>query len=306
MQAIPQISVQIVHIQGPLKGEIQEFADPEIWIGRHPSCHIRFPKDLAIISRKHAVIEREGNRFKLIDKSANGTYVNGKPVEEIYLKNGDVLVFAEGGPKVSFLTKMLEKSQEVPRPRPSATPVEPPRQKSPSPAPDSRPANRPPQKTAPPVQASSEPPPAAAEKTQAPLIIQYGPTLQSFKELPVTIGQDPSCDFVLPHAAIESRHARISFRQGQYWIEDLTGKGRTSVDNAPISRPTPLQTECRLSLSPSGPHFRFFGAGRLAEIEEPVEEPDASSDSEAHSPSSPAQSSGAPKPGGLFKKFFKG
>ena len=54
------------------------------------------------MSRKHAEIIREGNRFKLVDLSANGTFVNGKRVKEVYLKDGDVLTFAEGGPKVSF------------------------------------------------------------------------------------------------------------------------------------------------------------------------------------------------------------
>jgi len=98
----PVIVVQLVHIYGPLKGEIQEFSESMILIGRHPSCHVLFPKDVAIVSRRHAQIVREGNRFKLIDQSDNGTFVNGKRVKEAYLKDGDVLIFAEGGPKVSF------------------------------------------------------------------------------------------------------------------------------------------------------------------------------------------------------------
>ena len=57
----PAIVVQLVHIEGPLKGEIQEFLEPEISIGRHPSCQVQFPKDLTIISRKHGQIIREGN-----------------------------------------------------------------------------------------------------------------------------------------------------------------------------------------------------------------------------------------------------
>ena len=69
--------VQLVHIKGPFKGEIQEFLDNEIFIGRHPSCHVQSPNQLAIISRRHAQIIREGNRFKLVDQSANGTVLNG-------------------------------------------------------------------------------------------------------------------------------------------------------------------------------------------------------------------------------------
>ncbi len=108
MKRPPVIVVQLIHIQGPLKGEIQDFSESAILIGRLPSCHLRFPNDLAYISRKHAEIVREGNQFKLIDHSANGTFVNGKKVKETYLKDGDVLTFSEGGPKVSFLTQMKE------------------------------------------------------------------------------------------------------------------------------------------------------------------------------------------------------
>jgi pSer/pThr/pTyr-binding forkhead associated (FHA) protein len=106
----PSILVTFVHIEGPLKGEIQELREDEIFIGRHPSCHVLFPKDFRIISRNHAQIIREGNRFKLLDQSSNGTFVNGERVKGTYLVSGDVLVFAEGGPKVSFLTTIEEGS----------------------------------------------------------------------------------------------------------------------------------------------------------------------------------------------------
>ena len=108
MKSPPHITVKLVHILGPLKGEIQDYSEPVITIGRSPSSHLCFPADLAIISRKHAEILREGNRFKLIDHSTNGTFVNGKRIKESYLKDGDVMMFAEGGPKVSFLTQIKE------------------------------------------------------------------------------------------------------------------------------------------------------------------------------------------------------
>lgn len=113
MKNRPPIMVQLIHIEGPLKGEIQEFYDSEIYIGRHPSCLVCFPKDQALISRKHARIIREGNRFKLIDQSTNGTFVNGKKVNEIYLRDGDVLAISERGPKMSFLAKFVESRQVI-------------------------------------------------------------------------------------------------------------------------------------------------------------------------------------------------
>ena len=58
MKRAPVIVTQLVHIQGPLKGEIQEFSEAAISIGRDPSNSVRFPKDLTTLSRKHAEIVR--------------------------------------------------------------------------------------------------------------------------------------------------------------------------------------------------------------------------------------------------------
>jgi len=46
MATTPVIVIQIIHIEGPLKGEIQDLSDSEISIGRHPSCHVQFPQRL--------------------------------------------------------------------------------------------------------------------------------------------------------------------------------------------------------------------------------------------------------------------
>ena len=258
MKKVPTIIMQLVHIEGPMKGEIQEFSDYEVSIGRHPSCHVQFPKDFAIISREHARIVREGNRFKLIDQSTNGTYLNGTKITEAILKDGDILLFADGGPKVSFLTKLGESPSDSPPAAETqaiqATP--PPRSQPQKP---SMSVSRPPQVPQPELR---------AEKAQMPLIIQYGPTLRSFKELPVTIGKSPTCDFSIDHPGILEQHAQIFFTQGQYWVKDLTGRNQITIDGSPVPSQAALQPENRLSLSSNGPNFRFLGAGRLAEIEE--------------------------------------
>jgi pSer/pThr/pTyr-binding forkhead associated (FHA) protein len=256
----PTVVVQLVHIEGPLKGEIQDFLDSEISLGRHPSCQVQFPKDLAIISRKHALITREGNQFKLSDQSANGTFLNGKRVTEAYLKSGDVMIFAEGGPKVSFLTRIEENAQALEKfnqPRVSAEMQSEPVEKIPP--------------TPPPV----EPAPEARvsiQKVQVPLVIQYGPTLRSFKELPVMIGKNPDCDFSLEYPGILDRHAQLFFDQDQYWVKDLTGQNMVLINAAPVHIQAPLNPDDLLSLSPKGPTFRFLGGGRLAEHEEPAPE----------------------------------
>ena len=259
----PTIVVQLVHIEGPLKGEIQEFLDSEISIGRHPACQVQFPKDLAIISRKHALITREGNRFKFSDQSANGTFLNGKRVTEAYLKSGDVLIFAEGGPKVSFLTRIEESAQAL--------------EKLNQPGASTEMQSEPVEKITPPP-LPTEPVPEAQvsiQKVRVPLVIQYGPTLRSFKELPVIIGKNPDCDFSLEHPGILDRHAQLFFDQDQYWVKDLTGQNLVLINAAPVHIQAPLNPDNLLSLSPKGPTFRFLGGGRLAEHQEPAPELDS-------------------------------
>ena len=278
------IVVTIVHIEGPLKGEIQEFSDPEIRIGRNPDCQVRFPADSVTISRDHARIVREGNRFKLVNHSANYTYVSGKTVkeaEEAYLKSGDWLMFAEGGPKVSFLTKMAEAGRqteplvETPpaseawHPKAHTPEVSPPESSSPQKWPPAgKPAGGPSRQRSPGPHFSGEPQFDDPAPQAIPLVIRYGPTLQRFKKLPITIGKNADCDFTIAHESLSGRHAEIFFRNGQYWVKDLTGAQSVFLDGRSIDPEAPLMPESRLELAHQGPAFRFLGEGRLDQIAE--------------------------------------
>jgi pSer/pThr/pTyr-binding forkhead associated (FHA) protein len=273
MKHPPVIIVQLVHLQGPMKGEIQEFTEQVITIGRLPDSLLRFPKDLGIISRKHAEIVRDGNRFKLVDFSANGTFVNGKRMkEEVILKNGDVLTFAEGGPKVSFLMITKEGEVAVEPIAPAAPPPPPTRSRESYHPPVDTPAAR--QQPPPPRLEPRRPEPPRPEPqmqevpvqaVNMPLVCQYGPTLRSYKQLPVTIGKHPSCQLTLDHPAILDIHAQIFFAQNQYWIKDLTGRDSVRINGQPIRSQAPLNESDVLSMSAQGPVFRFLGEGRLAE-----------------------------------------
>ena len=277
MKLPPIIIVQLVHISGPMKGEIQEFSESSITIGRNPSNHLKFPLDFTNISRNHAEIMREGNKFKLIDHSANGTFLNGKRAQEAYLRDGDVLMFAEGGPKVSFLTQTKEDTAPVetePPPRRKEFREEPktPFQPEPSMAPEER--IKPetffhPEVAQPKVE---KPEPIVVQKINAPLVIQYGPVIRSYKTVPVIIGKHPGCDFVLQHPALYDQHIQIFFNENQYWVKDLTGKALVQLNNRPVGFHAQLNVNDDIALSPQGPVFRFLGEGRLAEISEPVVE----------------------------------
>jgi pSer/pThr/pTyr-binding forkhead associated (FHA) protein len=255
-----------------MKGDIQEFTGDSISIGRDPSCSVRFPSDLTIVSRKHADIISEGNQFKFVDHSANGTLVNGTRVKEIVLKNGDVITFADGGPKVSFLAELKELSDEdvedlsqAPGPIPQVeVPREPrtPRHDRPEPEPLG------PRQSPPRVESPTH---EMVRPVNIPLVIQYGPTIRSFKVLPMVIGKNPRCEFVLNHPAILDLHAQIFFSQDEYWIRDLTERDLVCRNLQPIRGQSPLRGKDNIALSPQGPVFLFLGDGRLVEVGEPEE-----------------------------------
>ncbi len=275
MPQAPTIIVQLVHIQGPLKGQIQEFAEFPVYIGRHSSCQVRFDKDLTTISRRHARIDRQGNRFRIIDASTNGTFVNGKRIADVYLRDGDVITFTENGPKASFLTKIEAGELPVKHAR-SAHPKMPARTPATPPAGPSTPLPHPPEPGLT-LGPGLEIPVIGAN---APLVIQFGPTLQSYNLLPVTIGTDPSCDFVIADDALAGRHLQIFFSENEYYAKDLTERGLVSINGRPVGTQSVIAQGAELSLTEQGPRFRFLGGGRLAEIQDVVSTPLEKTDAE--------------------------
>lgn len=287
----PEIIVQLVHIEGPLKGEIQEFSESKIDIGRNPSCLVRFPADLVLVSRKHATIAREGNSFRLVDSSTNGTFVNGKRVKSVVLRTGDVITLTESGPKFSFLTEIREGKEVLDSPPPklehsgtSAVAEEVIRE------------NR--------QRRTAE---IVPEKQEVPLVIQYGPTLRSFKMVPVVIGRDPKCDVVLEHTSLLDRHVEIFFADNQYWVKDLTGTGTVQINGKPAGAGLPVNVEDELILAASGPAFRFLGQGRFAELERtPAGESSQSAEEPGGQPAGEKEEGGPDKTRkSLFKKYFQ-
>jgi hypothetical protein len=76
--------------KGPLKGEEFDLDSFPVVIGREPSCDI-FLNNMTV-SREHAIIERDGATIIVRDNgSLNGTWVDGKIVEEAELVEGTLL-----------------------------------------------------------------------------------------------------------------------------------------------------------------------------------------------------------------------
>jgi pSer/pThr/pTyr-binding forkhead associated (FHA) protein len=280
---VPEITVQIVHIEGPRKGQIDELSGMRITIGRDPANDVVYGKDMRRVSRRHAEIVREGNRFLLKNLSPNGCMVNGQPAQEAYLKQGDVIAFADGGPKVSFLYTV-----QAARPRLQPSISLPTRGASTvsTPAPAMRPGT----------------PVAPMGRESAPFTIQFGTSIKSYKQPAVTLGRDVGSNFVVGHPRVMPTHAEVYFQNGQYYLRDASGCQATLLNGRPTHADTPLQNNDVITLGDGGPQLRFLGQGRFAEVlEQPLTPPPAP----MSNTSTPAQIPKEPSVKDVLKSFFK-
>jgi len=108
---------RLIAISGPRKGSIFNLTEAETTVGRDPANRV-VVSDQAL-SRRHCVIQKEGDRLKLVDlESRNGSFVNGVPVRERWLEHGDQI---EIGESVLFF---LLRDEEAAGPAPSGEPEE--------------------------------------------------------------------------------------------------------------------------------------------------------------------------------------
>lgn len=85
---------RLIIVAGPDIGTEWAFKQPEVVIGRDEECELHMA-DIAV-SRRHAKIALEGDRFFLVDfGSGNGTFLNGVRIEREALASGDEIVIGE-------------------------------------------------------------------------------------------------------------------------------------------------------------------------------------------------------------------
>jgi Nif-specific regulatory protein len=85
---MPETLAELEGLAGPLKGNSIPLSGDQTSIGREPSNAISVVD--AGVSRKHCIIVREGDGFKIQDlNSRNSTFVNGVPITERVLVSGD-------------------------------------------------------------------------------------------------------------------------------------------------------------------------------------------------------------------------
>ncbi len=93
-EALPVEPVQpgrYIEIQGTQRALLIPLANEAIHIGRGLSAELRL--DDSSVSRRHAIlVPRPSGARILDDRSANGTFVNGRRVQQADLRDGDVIV----------------------------------------------------------------------------------------------------------------------------------------------------------------------------------------------------------------------
>jgi diguanylate cyclase (GGDEF)-like protein len=107
----------LIVVAGPGVGKHLPIDDRAVEVGRLPGCDLSI--NSASVSRRHARFEQRGDEYFVVDlESKNGTRVNGKPVREHHLCDGDritlgkaVIRFAESsGTEVRYLRELYEAS----------------------------------------------------------------------------------------------------------------------------------------------------------------------------------------------------
>ncbi|HLZ72278.1 MAG TPA: FHA domain-containing protein [Dehalococcoidia bacterium] len=92
----------------------------EVTIGRGNSNDI--PIDLPTVSVHHAVVRRRGERWELVDlHSRNGTSINGRPIEEALLNDGEAFQLS-GAVTITFALRPDDPPTLVPSPAGSPDP----------------------------------------------------------------------------------------------------------------------------------------------------------------------------------------
>ena len=97
---------------GPYKGRIFSFTQHDTFlIGRNPDAHLCLPDD-RYFSRNHCLLEMNPPHSHLRDlASTNGTFLNGRRVQNAYLNNGDRIQCGETILVVEVTTESIDLSE---------------------------------------------------------------------------------------------------------------------------------------------------------------------------------------------------
>ncbi len=67
--------------------------------------------------------------------------------------------------------------------------------------------------------------------------------IRHFVQPEITIGRDPACECPVNDESISARHARLSFHQNQWWLEDLQSTNGTFLNQEKLIMSTVVTSE---------------------------------------------------------------
>jgi len=269
---------------------------PKTLVGRDPECDVSI--DNALLSRKHAKIYIEGDHLRVVDLgSANGTFLNGKPIAEAKALPGDELRFDQQafqilGPSNTQLRQetvddgstqlrnvesvpVNEPVSLIPKTKAAESEVSPPQVE-----------NKAPLHMAPVVPltaavdetllmptaddtqylgGAAEPTPALPEAhlvEQSQLLSQFEWPLRESQYL---LGRSEHNNMVLADPSVSKNHARLSYTQGHWQIEDLGARNGVKLNGAAIDKAS-LQNGDQITLGRVVLEFRMENAA----LEDPL------------------------------------
>ncbi len=66
-----------------------------------------------------------------------------------------------------------------------------------------------------------------------------GTTMHKYFTQPeIVLGRDPGCDIPLMDDTVSTRHARLTFHHGQWWLEDMDSTNGTYLNGSQVTMPT--------------------------------------------------------------------
>lgn len=190
-------------------GGSRMFDGPRVVIGREGDCDVLVVDSR--VSRQHAVVQREGDGWVLLDASSNGTFVGDEPVQRVPLSAGAVVGVRLGGSDGELVEL---RSEPVVQDLPAVVPQAPQMPQMPQAAPMSDRAVG----VLPPGQLPH------GHSVMAPAQVGAGRSL--------SLGRDRGNDVVLDDPLVSRRHARLDVpaHPGPATLHDLGSFNGTFVE----------------------------------------------------------------------------
>lgn len=75
---------------------------------------------------------------------------------------------------------------------------------------------------------------------------------ERFTKPEIILGREPGCDFQLDDQTVSSRHVRLSYRQNQWWLEDMASTNGTYLNGEEVTAPVVITQGDELRLGQVG------------------------------------------------------